>query len=297
METLVMSPGKASLDKLRQVADYLADFQPDFPRRDQLRWAAVYVHGLLSKFSRKNIETMARRLVLPTDWPALDAKQALQNFINQSPWDENRLWRRHRVRLAEMLGQEGGLFVIQEVPFVIQGRHSVGVHRQFSAVLCQKVNCQVAVAIHYVSAAGHGPLALRLYLPHSWLQAPGRLEAAGVPESYRRPASKLDIALELLDELRDEKFPGKFAAAPGFAPSPELTEGLAQHGLAYLGDEAKVTGIPDPSIPWKTYLHLAEKDLQRMKNDLGLDHFEGRSWRGFHHHACLVALAFGYLLK
>jgi hypothetical protein len=26
-----------------------------------------------------------------------------------------------------------------------------------------------------------------------------------------------------------------------------------------------------------------------------LDHFEGRSWRGFHHHACLVMVAFGFL--
>ena len=32
-----------------------------------------------------------------------------------------------------------------------------------------------------------------------------------------------------------------------------------------------------------------------MKEELGLDHFEGRSWRGFHHHACLVMLAFGFL--
>ena len=32
-----------------------------------------------------------------------------------------------------------------------------------------------------------------------------------------------------------------------------------------------------------------------MKEELGLDHFEGRSWRGFHHHATLVMLAFGFL--
>jgi SRSO17 transposase len=33
-----------------------------------------------------------------------------------------------------------------------------------------------------------------------------------------------------------------------------------------------------------------------MKEELGLDHFEGRSWRGFHHHAALVLLAYGFLL-
>src|SRR5436305_728048 len=32
-----------------------------------------------------------------------------------------------------------------------------------------------------------------------------------------------------------------------------------------------------------------------MKEGLGLDQSEGRSWRGFHHHACLVMLAYGYL--
>ena len=38
-----------------------------------------------------------------------------------------------------------------------------------------------------------------------------------------------------------------------------------------------------------------EQGYQQMKEELGLDHFEGRSWRGFHHHAALVLLAFGFL--
>lgn len=33
-----------------------------------------------------------------------------------------------------------------------------------------------------------------------------------------------------------------------------------------------------------------------MKEELGLDHFEGRGWRGFHHHAAMVLLAYGFLL-
>ena len=32
-----------------------------------------------------------------------------------------------------------------------------------------------------------------------------------------------------------------------------------------------------------------------MKEELGLDHFEGRSWAGFHHHATLCCLAYGFL--
>src|SRR5205823_7604303 len=38
-----------------------------------------------------------------------------------------------------------------------------------------------------------------------------------------------------------------------------------------------------------------EQGYQQMKEELGLDHFEGRSWRGFHHHAGLVMLAYGFL--
>lgn len=38
-----------------------------------------------------------------------------------------------------------------------------------------------------------------------------------------------------------------------------------------------------------------ERDYQEMKSELGLDHFEGRTWRGFHHHIALVAAAHAFL--
>jgi SRSO17 transposase len=38
-----------------------------------------------------------------------------------------------------------------------------------------------------------------------------------------------------------------------------------------------------------------ERDYQEMKGELGLDHFEGRTWRGFHHHATLCMVAHGFL--
>jgi SRSO17 transposase len=39
-----------------------------------------------------------------------------------------------------------------------------------------------------------------------------------------------------------------------------------------------------------------EQYFQRSKDDLGLDHFEGRSWRGFHHHLALSAVAYLFVL-
>jgi SRSO17 transposase len=38
-----------------------------------------------------------------------------------------------------------------------------------------------------------------------------------------------------------------------------------------------------------------ERDYQEMKSELGLDHFEGRTWQGFHHHVALVAAAHAFL--
>ena len=46
---------------------------------------------------------------------------------------------------------------------------------------------------------------------------------------------------------------------------------------------------------WKSRWPV-EQGYQQMKEELGLNHFEGRSWRGFHHHACLVMLAYGFLV-
>ena len=50
--------------------------------------------------------------------------------------------------------------------------------RQYSTVLGRKVNCQIAVALHYLSPAGFHPLAMRLYLPRRWLEDAPRLDAA-----------------------------------------------------------------------------------------------------------------------
>src|SRR5437764_13186612 len=39
-----------------------------------------------------------------------------------------------------------------------------------------------------------------------------------------------------------------------------------------------------------------ERDYQELKQELGLGHFEGRGWRGFHHHATLCIAAYAFLV-
>src|SRR5258706_3915270 len=40
-----------------------------------------------------------------------------------------------------------------------------------------------------------------------------------------------------------------------------------------------------------------ERDYQELKQEVGLGHFEGRRWRGFHHHATLCIAAYGFLIS
>jgi SRSO17 transposase len=41
---------------------------------------------------------------------------------------------------------------------------------------------------------------------------------------------------------------------------------------------------------------VIERDYEELKQELGLGHFEGRNWRGFHHHATLCIAAYGFLV-
>jgi SRSO17 transposase len=38
-----------------------------------------------------------------------------------------------------------------------------------------------------------------------------------------------------------------------------------------------------------------ERDYQELKDEIGLDHYEGRNWRGFHHHGALCIAAYAFL--
>jgi SRSO17 transposase len=54
--------------------------------------------------------------------------------------------------------------------------------------------------------------------------------------------------------------------------------------LADLVDQAK--------LRWRI-----ERDYQELKQEIGLGHYEGRGWRGFHHHATLAIAAYGFLVS
>ena len=57
-----------------------------------------------------------------------------------------------------------------------------------------------------------------------------------------------------------------------------------------------------PRTPLRHLVHTAkarwliERDYQELKQEIGLGHYEGRGWRGFHHHASLCIAALGFLV-
>jgi len=390
---------------LGRLAAYAASFADQFPQARPALWAGVYLQGLLLDGERKSIEPLSRRVSLPDELDVKDKDQALQQFVNHSPWDERAVLRRYRCLLAETFATPRGIFLFDDVSFPKQGKHSVGVQRQYCGALGKRANCQVAVSVHYVSPKGHYPLDLRLYLPEGWLSDAERLDKAGVPQAERRSLTKAQIALELLDGVRAEGLPGRAVVADaGYGVSGDFRDGLQARGLSYvvgvtgdfvvftqqplwempappgraggrprtrprlaegspqpvaLGELAKTarlrrvtwregtkgklsgrfawlrvwpatgwqtgqcagkgpvrllieeqadgkikyalsnlpegTGLKKAVAFWKSRWPV-EQGYQQMKEELGLDHFEGRSWRGFHHHAALVMLAYGFLL-
>jgi hypothetical protein len=168
-------------DVLRRLEDYAARFRDAFGLDRPARWAPVYLAGLIQEGERKSIEPLSRRVALPPELRVKDPEQALQQFVSQSPWDERAVLERYRAVMAKTFASPKGIFVIDDTTFPKQGKHSVGVQRQYCGALGKKANCQCAVSVHYVAPKGHYPLAMRLSLPERWIEAPERLEKAGVP--------------------------------------------------------------------------------------------------------------------
>ena len=138
--------------------------------------------------------------------------------------------------MAETFASPEGIFVFDDTSFPKQGKHSVGVQRQYCGALGKKANCQVAVSVHYVSPKGHLPAGdAAVPARVAGLEDPERLDEAGVPEEYRRPQTKGQIALELLDQVRAEGLPGQVVVADaGYGVAQDFRDGLEQRELHYI---------------------------------------------------------------
>ena len=382
---------------LRQrFVDYVTAVLPDFGRKDRQPQAEAYVRGLLLEGERKSIEPMAKRL------PDGNV-QALQHFIGKSPWPYEPVRRRLASVLVPEMGP--GLWIVDETGFPKQGKHSVGVARQYSGTLGKVANCQVAVSLHHATAGASLPVDWALYLPEEWTKDADRCAAAGVPVSVHHEP-KWRLALDLIDRARTWGLADqRVVADAGYGTIAEFREELQARQLAYAvgvesgtgvwtrqpryrrrpdrgrgrpptrwdyggrrprsvgevaralpatayhtvtwreGSKGKLTsrfarlrvwpshgyheGTPpaceqwlliewptkaeEPTkywlitgprrnsmvqlIRWAKARWRIEQDYAQLKDELGLDHFEGRRWLGWHHHVTMTTMAYGFLIR
>ena len=351
--------------------------------------------GLILPGERKSVEPMAAR-VAPGDL------QQLHHFVSTSPWATAPL-EDELVKAADRLvGGPDAVLAVDDTALVKQGRHSVGVKRQYCGQLGKKANCQSLVSLTLARAEVPVGVGLRLFLPEDWCADTARRTAAGVPETAEhRP--KWKIALDEIDRVlaAGARF-GHVSADAEYGKAAEFRHGLAERKLAYAvgilpaqkvypadvtlavperrptgrprkhpapsaasvaaaellearpeafraiswrvgtkgplraefaamrvrvadgptaargrhlpGEEAWLVGEHRATGERKHYLSnlpaetplevlaasikarwVCEQMHQQLKDELGLDHFEGRSWRGLHHHALLCQLAFAFL--
>ena len=181
-------------EPIAELEEFLEPFRVKFRRRESQVAVERYLTGLLSEQPNKNCDTLAE-LVPGT------SEQQLQGLLTNMVWDELAL-NQQRVEVMGALRSAGdGVLIFDDTGFGKQGKHSVGVARQYSGTLGKVANCQVTVNCHYAERTLAWPVASRLYLPQSWCDDPERLAAAQVPPDVTFQ-TKAEIALDLLDQAR-----------------------------------------------------------------------------------------------
>jgi SRSO17 transposase len=374
--------------------------------KDRIGPLRDYCTGLMLPCERKSVEPMAA-VTAPSRTAA--QHQSLLHFVGEGAWSDERVLAKVRELVLPAIERQGPIeaWIIDDTGFPKQGRHSVGVARQYCGQLGKQDNCQVAVSLSLANHHASLPVAYRLYLPADWAADRARRRKAGVPEHIDF-ATKPEIALAqlrwacaaglprgvaLLDagygnnsELRaditalDLTYVAGILStttvwAPGTGPLmpkkwsgqgrppkrlrrdakhrpvsvKELALGLSKRAwrriewrdgsaeplasrfarlrirVAHRDDQRAhprpqewlliewPKGEDEPTKYWLSTLaddiafdrlvDLAklrwriERDYQELKQEVGLGHFEGRGWRGFHHHATLCIAAYGFLIS
>src|SRR5689334_17324690 len=131
--------------------------------------------------------------------------------------------------------------------------------------------------------------------------AAGRL-AAGLPAAAWRtvtwregtagPLASRFAAVRVRPAHDDFRLGEPRAEAWFLAEWPEGEEEPTKYWLSTLPETATLEGlVATAKLRWRV-----ERDFEELKQELGLGHFEGRGWRGFHHHASLCVAAYGFLV-
>jgi len=302
------------------------------PTGAEARNPAWLLPGLLLPNERKSMEPIAVRMD-PSH--ARASREAVQQFITDSNWDYQALLRGAREYALPLLLRTGPMeaWIIDDTAFPKSGSDSVGMARQWCGTKGKQDNCQDAVSIsvanretslemRYVMAIKPGTTVwapgTRPLPPKPWCGrglGPNRLQV----DPDHPPKSVADLAMDLRagkwkvvpwEEGSRGAMKSRFAALR-VRCAHRTEKQMRVPPLQWLLIEWP-EGKPEPTDFWFSTLPAStpieelvrmaklrwriERDYQVLKGQLGLDHFEGRTWRGFHRHASLSIAAYAFLL-
>jgi SRSO17 transposase len=92
---------------------------------------------------------------------------------------------------------------------------------------------------------------------------------------------------------RDEKRTQPHAEEWLLIEWPKAEDSPTKYWLSTMPPETTLQAL----VKMAKHRWIIERDYQELKQELGLGHYEGRGWRGFHHHATLCIAAYGFLVS
>ncbi len=221
--------------------EFAAQMYRPLVRCDQRAKGEQYLRGLLLEGRRKSIKPMAARL------PDGD-EEGLQNFITDSPWEDEPVRRRLAVRMTCEIEPEG--WIVDDTGLPKDGRFSPGVAHQYCGALGKTANCQVLVSVNAASDRASCPLDWQLFVPESWDQDEERRRRARIPDEVRH-LPKWQLALAIIDRLLAWGLERRVVQADGgYGDITAFRTGLEDRELEYVVQVKGATSAqPADAVP------------------------------------------------
>jgi SRSO17 transposase len=212
---------------VQRLTAFAQRYLPCFHRAEQRDHALTVLRGKLTGLQRKTTEPIATQ--------AAQQRRPLQLFVGAGGWNDRAVLAELHRHVAEELGDEQAVFVLDGSGFAKKGEESCGVARQWCGRLGKLDNCQVGVFLAYVAPRGQALVDERLYLPEDWAAAAGRRAKTYVPQDVCFQ-EKWRLGLDLLDGARGVLPGGWVAGDDEFGRCSQLRATLRQRRLRYVLD-------------------------------------------------------------